>query len=55
MYRLSLCKNCTAGSLYYTLPMLELLNHNIEHNTLSESIKFDKWRRARRGTRQLVT
>ena len=30
MYRLSLWKDCTAGSFYYSLSMSELLNHNIK-------------------------
>ena len=53
MYRLSLWKDCTAGSFYYSLFMSELVNYNIKRVkyvlTLSKSIiRFDKWRRARR-------
>ena len=31
LYRLSLWKDCTAGSFYYSLCMSELLNRNIKH------------------------
>ena len=47
-YRLSLWKDSTSESFYYSLFMSELLNHNIKHvkqvltGTLSGSIRFDK-------------
>ena len=52
MYRPSLCKDCTAaGSFYHSLFMSELLIYTIKRVkyvlTQSESIKFDKTRRAR--------
>ena len=48
MYRLSLKKESTSESFYYSLFMSELLNHNIKRvkqvitGTLSGSISFDK-------------
>ena len=48
MYRLSLWKDCTAGSFYSSLFMSELLNQNIKRLRYVLTHHRNKWHRARK-------